>query len=256
MPEELVRLKDVTVSFDGELILDKVNFTVNEKDYTGIIGPNGSGKTTLLRVILGLVQPDSGSVTVLGKSPEKGRRSVGYVPQFTEFDKVFPISVWEFVMMGRLPKSSFARRYTSEDREKAVGALKRVDLLNLKDKQLGVLSGGEKQRAYIARALATDPKILLLDEPTANIDLKMETGFYDLLSDLRNEVAVVLVSHDISVISVKVDKIACLNKQLFMHESSEIDEHILEETYKCPVEMIAHGVPHRVLKDHGEKGAH
>jgi zinc transport system ATP-binding protein len=256
MAEELVRLENVTVSFDGELILDKVNFTVRERDYIGIIGPNGGGKTTLLKVILGLVQPDSGSVTVLGTPPEKGRRSVGYVPQFTEFDKVFPISVWEFVMMGRLPRSALARRYSSGDREKAIGALKRVGLLNLKDKQLGVLSGGEKQRAYIARALATDPKILLLDEPTANIDVTMETGFYDLLSDLHNEVAVVLVSHDISVISVKVEKIACLNKQLFMHESSEIDEHILEETYRCPVEMIAHGVPHRVLKEHDGKVTH
>jgi zinc transport system ATP-binding protein len=253
MSEDLVRLKGVTVSFDGELILDKVDFSVGERDYIGIIGPNGSGKTTLLRVILGLIEPDSGSVEVLGTTPEKGRRYIGYVPQFTEFDKVFPISVQEFVMMGRLPRSSMARRYSSEDREKASSALNRVDLLPLKGKQLGVLSGGEKQRAYIARALATDPKVMLLDEPTANIDIKMETGFYDLLSDLRKEIAVVLVSHDISVISVKVDKIACLNKQLFMHDSSEIDEHILEETYKCPVEMIAHGVPHRVLKEHGGK---
>src|SRR5512136_2440411 len=124
MPEELVKLEDVTVSFDGELILDKVNFTVGEKDYIGIIGPNGSGKTTLLRVILGLVQLDSGSVTVLGMPPDKGRKFVGYVPQFTEFDKVFPISVWEFVMMGRLPRSSLAKRYTPEDREKGIGALR------------------------------------------------------------------------------------------------------------------------------------
>jgi zinc transport system ATP-binding protein len=256
MPEELIRLKGVTVSFDGELVLDKVDFSVVERDYIGIIGPNGGGKTTLLRVILGLIEPDSGGVEVLGTSPERGRRYIGYVPQFTEFDKVFPISVQEFVMMGRLPRSSMASRYSSEDREKALSALRRVDLLHLKGRQLGVLSGGEKQRAYIARALATDPKVMLLDEPTANIDIKMETGFYDLLSDLRKEIAVVLVSHDISVISVKVDKIACLNKQLFMHDSSEIDEHVLEETYKCPVEMIAHGVPHRVLREHDEKGGH
>lgn len=254
MAEELVRLEDVTVSFDGETILDKVDFSVMENDYIGIIGPNGSGKTTLLKVMLGLVQPDSGDVTILGESPEKGRRYIGYVPQFSEFDKVFPISVWEFVMMGRLPRSSLARRFTSDDRKKAEEALKRVDLLGLKEKQLGVISGGEKQRAYIARALATDPRIMLLDEPTANIDIKMETGFYDLLADLRKEIAIVLVSHDISVISVKVDKIACLNRKLFMHESSEIDERILEETYRCPVEMIAHGVPHRVLKEHDGKG--
>lgn len=254
MAEEIIRLEDVTVAFDGETVLDKVNFSVNEKDCIGIIGPNGSGKTTLLRIILGLVTPDSGKVTVLGSPPDKGRRHVGYVPQYTEFDRTFPISVWEFAMLGRLTSSKLGRRFDKEDREKTESALRRVDLIHLKDRQLGVLSGGERQRAYIARALASEPKALLLDEPTANIDIKMEKGFYDLMADLRKDIAVVLVSHDISIITVYVDKIACLNKQLFMHLPSEIDEEVLEKTYKCPVEMLAHGVPHRVLKEHEHGG--
>lgn len=252
MDDEIVRLEDVTVYFDGEKVLDRVDFSVKKDDYVGIIGPNGGGKTTLLKVILGLIIPDSGRVSILGMPPEKGRKFVGYVPQFTEFDKVFPISVQEFVLMGRLPNSPLMKRFGEGDRRKTEEVLKRVDLLHLKDRQLGVLSGGERQRAFIARALATDPKILLMDEPTANIDVKMEKGFYDLLTELHKEIAIVLVSHDISVITVNVGKIACLNKQLFMHDPSELDEEILEKTYGCPVEMIAHGVPHRVLKHHHE----
>jgi len=254
MAEEIIRLENVTVAFDGETVLDKINFAVYEKDCVGIIGPNGSGKTTLLRLILGLVAPDSGRVSILGMAPEKGRRFVGYVPQFIEFDKTFPISVWEFAMLGRLPGSPLARRFNDADRRKTEEALRRVDLLHLRDRQLGVLSGGERQRAYIARALASDPKVLLMDEPTANIDEKMERGFYDLLAELRKEIAVILVSHDISIITVNVDKIACLNKQLFMHLPSEINDEVLEKTYKCPVEMLAHGVPHRVLKEHEHGG--
>jgi len=254
MAEDIIKLEDVTVTFDGETVLDRVSFTVRERDCIGIIGPNGSGKTTLLRVILGLVTPDSGTVSVLGTSPEKGRMFVGYVPQFSEFDKTFPINVWEFAMLGRLPGSSLARRFSDLDRGKTEEALRKVDLLHLRDKQLGVLSGGERQRAYIARALATDPKVLLLDEPTANIDEKMERGFYDLLADLRKDVAVLLVSHDIGIITVNVDRIACLNKQLFMHDPSEINEEVLEKTYKCPIEMLAHGVPHRVLREHEHRG--
>jgi len=252
--DEIVKLEDVTVTFDGDTVLDKVNFAVLEKDCIGIIGPNGSGKTTLLRVILGLVTPDSGRVSILGSAPDKGRKHVGYVPQFTEFDKTFPITVGEFAMLGRLPGSRLARRFDDLDRQKTEEALKKVDLLELKGRQLGVLSGGERQRAYIARALATDPKVLLMDEPTANIDVKMEKGFYDLLAELRKDMAIVLVSHDISIITVNVDRIACLNKQLYMHDPSEINEEVLEKTYKCPVEMLAHGVPHRVLKEHEHGG--
>jgi len=253
MENEVVRLNNVTVSFNGETILKRINFVVREDDYIGIIGPNGGGKTTLLKVILGLVSPDEGEISILGESPEKGRRHIGYVPQFAEFDRAFPISVWDTVLMGRLSQSSPFRRFDEEDKAKAEESLKKVRILGLKDRQMGSLSGGERQRIYIARALTTDPKILLLDEPTASIDVEMEAGFYELLNDLRKNVAIVLVSHDISVISVHVDRIACLNRELYVHDSTEIDADILEKTYKCPVEMIAHGVPHRVLREHTHK---
>jgi zinc transport system ATP-binding protein len=126
-----------------------------------------------------------------------------------------------------------------------------VGMLAFKDKQIGKLSGGEQQRVFIARALVTDPAILLLDEPTASVDPAMQTEFYEMLDSLKSRMAIVLVSHDISAVSIHVDKIACLNQELFHHGSGEIEAEVLEATYKCPVQMIAHGaIPHRVLKDH------
>lgn len=250
---DLIRMRNITVAFDGQIILNGINLSVKPNDYIGVIGPNGGGKTTLLRTILGLVRPLSGEISIMGQPPERGRKSIGYVPQHAVFDRAFPIDVWDTVMMGRLPKSSPFRRFSEEDSRNAEQALKKVGLTGLEARQIGTLSGGERQRTYIARALATDPKVLLLDEPTASIDIEMEEGFYNLLNEIRKSIAIVLVSHDISVISVHVDKIACLNRDMYMHTSSEIDAEILEKTYKCPVEMIAHGVPHRVLKEHNHK---
>ena len=250
---DIIHMENVTVALDGYIVLNRINLSVKPNDYIGVIGPNGGGKTTLLRTILGLIRPMTGKISIMGESPEKGRRFIGYVPQHAVFDRDFPIDVWDTVMMGRLPKSSPFRRFSEEDSRHAEQALKRVGMTGLESRSIGGLSGGERQRVYIARALATDPKVLLLDEPTANIDIEMEEGFYNLLNEIRKTIAIVLVSHDISVISIHVDKIACLNRELYMHTSSEIDAEMLEKTYKCPVEMIAHGVPHRVLRDHNHK---
>jgi len=250
---EIIRMDNVTVALDGHVILNAINLSIMQNDYLGIIGPNGGGKTTLLRTILGLIRPMTGKISIMGEPPERGRKYIGYVPQHAVFDRDFPIDVWDTVMMGRLPRSSPLRRFSEDDSKQAEKALSRVGMTGLEDRSIGNLSGGERQRVYIARALATDPKVLLLDEPTANIDVEMEEGFYNLLNEIRKTAAIVLVSHDISVISVHVDKIACLNRELYMHTSSEIDAETLEKTYRCPVEMIAHGVPHRVLKDHDHK---
>jgi len=251
MAEEVVRLEDVWVHYDGVPVLEGVSLSIEADDFLGIIGPNGGGKTTLLRVILGLVKPSHGRVTVLGKSPEKSRHHVGYVPQHNLFDRGFPISVWDAVLMGRCGTAGLFRRYRSADKEAVTEALRTVGMLDLKDHQVGKLSGGEQQRTFIARALVTDPKLLILDEPTASVDPAMQTEFYELLEQLKQHMAVVLVSHDISVVSVYVDKIACLNHELFYHGDKEISPEILEATYKCPVQMIAHGtIPHRVLREH------
>ncbi|MDY6893133.1 MAG: ATP-binding cassette domain-containing protein, partial [Chloroflexota bacterium] len=162
-----------------------------------------------------------------------------------------PINVFDVVLMGCYGKTGILRRYGGDDERRAYDVLQTVRMLDHKDQQIGKLSGGEQQRVLIARALVGEPVILLLDEPTASVDPAMQTEFYDILVELKQHMAIVLVSHDISAISVYVDKIACLNQQLYHHGSKEISTEILEATYKCPVQMIAHGsVPHRILKEH------
>jgi len=246
-------LEDVWVQYNGVTVLEDITLSVQNRDFLGIIGPNGGGKTTLLKVILGLIKPNRGRVTVLGGPPEEGRRFIGYVPQLTQFDREFPATALDVVLMGRLGHKGLLRRYTEEDMEIAYKALESVEILDLKDRQVGKLSGGELQRVFLARALAADPKILLLDEPTASIDEPTKTELYELLKGLNREITIILVSHDIGVISSYVDKIACLNRRLFYHGSKEITAETIEETYRCPVELLAHGVPHRVLKKHEGK---
>lgn len=250
MKKEIVSLENISVKFDGNTALHDHNLTVYDGDFIGIIGPNGGGKTTLLKVILGLVKPSGGEVRVFGTSPEKARSRIGYVPQMMEVENDFPISVRDTVLMGRLCHKGIFRRHNKNDYEQVDRALEIVEMSGMKDRKTGALSGGEKQRVMIARALASEPKLLLLDEPTASIDPKMKNDIYDLLNSLKNRMAIILVTHDIGVISSHVDKVACLNCQLFYHDSKEIPKETIEAVYQCPVDIIAHGTPHRVLKEH------
>ena len=250
MAEEVVRIEGVWVRIGASVVLEDVNLSIKKGDFLGIIGPNGGGKTTLLRVILGLVRPERGKVRVFGMEPEEGRKFVGYVPQYTTFDLDFPIRVWDVVLMGRLEKRGLFRRYRPEDEERALRALEMVEMEEFKDREVKGLSGGQLQRVLIARALATEPKLLLMDEPTSSIDLPVQTEIFEILHRLRGDVTIVMVTHDIGALSVYVDKIACLNRRLFYHDSKEIRPEELEEVYQCPVALIAHGAPHRVLKEH------
>ncbi|MDP2917667.1 MAG: ABC transporter ATP-binding protein [Dehalococcoidia bacterium] len=251
MADEVIRLEDVWVYYDSVPVLESVHLVVEQGDFLGIIGPNGGGKTTLLKVILGLIKPNRGKVLVLGKPPERGRKSIGYVSQTNLFDRDFPINVWEVVLMGLYGKTGMLRRYSAEDKKMAEEALKTANMLNFKERQIGKLSGGEQQRVFIARALVSKPSILLLDEPMASVDPTMQAEFYELLEKLSQEMTIIMVSHDISAVSIYVEEIACLNRQLFYHGSKEISPETLQTTYKCPVQIITHGtVPHRVLKEH------
>ena len=250
MTEEIARLEDVWVYYDSVPVLEAVDLCIKQDDILGIIGPNGGGKTTLLKVILGLIKPNQGEVTVLDKSPQRARKSIGYVPQHSLIDHDFPISVWDVVMLGRAGQRGIFRRFAKEDERFASEVLDEVGMLNFKDRQIGKLSGGERQRVFIARALVTQPRMLLLDEPTASVDTYMQTEFYEMLVRLKERMAIILVSHDIGAVSTYVDKIACLNHRLFYHSSKEIMPEDLEAVYQCPVELIAHGIPHRVLREH------
>lgn len=248
--EDVIDLKDIWVNYDGVRVLESVTLKVKDKDFLAIIGPNGGGKSTLLKVILGLIKPDRGTVKLLGGKPGDMRKYVGYVPQYHSSNLDFPITVCDVVLMGRLSHKGPLQRYNEEDRQAANDALDTVGMLDFKERQIGELSGGQKQRVFIARSLVTDPKLLILDEPSTGIDSKAQKDFYELLNKLKSQIAIVMVTHDISAISVYVDKVGCLNRKFHYHDDKELSQHDLEVSYQCPVELIAHGVPHRVLKEH------
>ncbi|MCF8241438.1 MAG: ABC transporter ATP-binding protein [Melioribacteraceae bacterium] len=243
-----IEINNLSFSFQDQLVLDNINLTIRNKEFIGIIGPNGGGKTTLLKILLGLLKPNKGEVKIFGKSPAKNLKYLGYVPQYSNFDKSYPISVHDVVLMGMLGRTGFGTPLKKEN-PKVAEVLEKVELTPIINKQIGELSGGQLQRVLIARALISNPNILLLDEPTASIDSKSGKSFYDLLQSLNDDMTIVLVSHDIGAISRFVKKIACLNKTLIYHDSKEISVEMIEATYHCPVDLIAHGVPHRVLDE-------
>ena len=250
MRSRIASLERVWANYGGVAALEDVNLAIKKNEFLGILGPNGGGKTTLLKVILGLVKPEKGTVKLFGKTPEQGRKDAGYVPQYTNFDKNFPISVFEVALMGRLEKRGLLKGYSKADLQKTEDALKTVGMLELGNRQISQLSGGQLQRVLVARALASQPKLLLLDEPMNSIDQATQKSFYDLLGKLKKKMSIVIVTHDITAISIHVNRIACLNQKLYYHGSLGKGIKQLEKTYQCPIELIAHGVPHRVLRRH------
>jgi zinc transport system ATP-binding protein len=251
MHQPVLQIKDLNFSYGPTVILKNINLSLYKDDFLGLIGPNGGGKTTLLKLILGLLKPQSGEISMDGeKASVRISKKIGYVPQILNFEEYFPITVEEVVLTGRLGSKSFVGYYNKEDYKIAADCLNKVGLTEFAKKHLAELSGGEKQRVYIARALACQPKLLLLDEPTSNIDRRVETVFYDLLALLNKDIPIIIVSHDIGAVSSQVNKIACLNRELFYHDSKELTPEMLENVYHCPIDLIAHGVAHRVFDYH------
>lgn len=250
MMTKAIELEDVSVKYSDSFVLKDVSVEIDHGEFLGIIGPNGGGKTTLLKVLLGLLEPDHGKIRIFGKGPKKVDNAMGYVPQYSNFDAQFPIDVWNVVLMGRVGKLGWKPFFSSKDKKMARKALKMVDMEAYKDRQISKLSGGQQQRVLIARALATEPNILLLDEPTASVDEKIRENIYDLLKELNEEEGktIILVSHDIGVISSYVKKVACLNKYFIYHGSDELTPDMIEASYECPVDIVAHGHPHRVFE--------
>ncbi len=255
----IIEIAGLDFAYNGQRVLESVDLTVCEGDFVAMIGPNGGGKTTLLKLILGLLKPDRGSVSVMGTAPSRVSHQIGYVPQDVNVNRRFPITALDVVLMGKLAPGHRWSKNSARDRRDALDALDRIGMAGHADRRIGKLSGGQRQRIFIARALVTRPRLLLLDEPTASIDTRGQTEFYQLLERLNQDVSIVVVSHDLLVVSTYVKSVACVNRRLHYHETPEITGDMLETMYpcdddaRCPVELITHGrLPHRVLRHHEE----
>lgn len=231
-------LRDIHFSYTTLPILQQVNISIRSGEFASIVGPNGGGKTTLLKLILGLISPDQGEIRVLDQSPVQAREKIGYMPQYAHLDLNFPASVMDVALMGRLKK--FAFRYNKRDRELAKEALDRVDMADYSRHGFHQLSGGQKQRVLIARALCSQPRILLLDEPTANVDHETEENLFSILKELNREMTILLVSHDLGFVSQYVKSVICVNRTVLIHPTSHIEGSMIKDIYKGDFKMVRH----------------
>ena len=249
----IVQVKGVSVHYGNTCALENVNLDIIEGDFLGVIGPNGGGKTTFLKTLLGFIKPSEGSIIIQGNSSARTQIKIGYVPQHTGFERSFPINVLDVVLMGLIEKKELLfRRFSAKEKEAAVCVMEQVGIAELKNRQIGQLSGGQMQKVLLSRTLLQKPELLLLDEPTASMDAVSRTKIYEILIALNKEITIVAVTHDTDFISSHIKTIACLNKKLYYHGEPGLDEALIQQVYGCPIELLAHGVPHRVLKEHGD----
>jgi zinc transport system ATP-binding protein len=245
-PRKVIVLEEMWASLDGHTVLEDISFSVSEGTFLGVIGPNGAGKTTLIRVILGLVRPDAGRVLVMGMSPGELKHElhhIGYMPQQVLFDPLFPVSVYDVVMMGRTCCIGTMRFPRRSDREAVLESIAAVGLEGLEKRPVGELSGGQQKKAFLARALCLETRILLLDEPTAGLDYEAQENFMDLLSGLKVEqgLTVVFVSHDAAVLARFADEIVCINRNMHLHGKpmEVLGSARLKEAYRCEFDFLA-----------------
>ena len=241
----IIEIKNLSAGYDNRTVLHDVNLTIYERDFLGIIGPNGGGKTTLIKCILGLLKPTAGEILYHTDSPSpevagsqclplNTRLSMGYLPQYSSIDRKFPIT---------------------RHREKARHVIARMGLEGMEQRAIGALSGGQLQRALLGRAIISDPQVVILDEPSTYIDKRFEARLYELLTEINEECAIILVSHDIGTVLQQVKSIACVNETLDYHPDTGVTEEWLERNFNCPIELLGHGtLPHRILGEH--KHAH
>ena len=238
--DTIMTFKGVTFGYGPHLVLNDVSFSIKRGEYVGIVGPNGGGKTTLLKLVLGLLKPQKGKITLFGKDPEETRSRIGYVPQYFNVDRQFPINVAALIEAGLLNRCGFLPMSKKEARERISEALKSVYLDGYQKRAVGELSGGELQRALIARALVSSPEILLLDEPTANVDPAVGVSLYGLFQELNKDHTIIIVSHDIGFVTSSVTSILCLNEKLYQHDGSKLTPEVIESLYGGHVHLVNH----------------
>lgn len=251
MPNPIIQISGLYAAYEEKTVLSHVDLTVYERDFLGIIGPNGGGKTTLIKSILGLHQPQKGKIHFYKNGKEVPEINMGYLPQYNNIDKKFPISVYEVILSGLSKQKSIFQRYSNEQHELVRQMIIQMGLEGMDKRAIGELSGGQLQRALLGRALVSNPEVIILDEPNTYIDKRFEAKLYSLLEEINKERAIILVSHDIGTILKNVKTIACVNETVHYHPHTEVPTEWLEEHFGCPIEMLGHGsFPHRVLKCH------
>lgn len=238
-PHPILTFDNVSFAFDGAEVLSNATFTAQSHESICIVGPNGGGKSTMLKLMLGLLQPSSGTITILDTDPLKARHKIGYMPQYLQYDQRFPVSVLDVALMGRLSTHRFGL-YSKRDKEITFKALEEMGVANLAKRPFGALSGGQRQRVLIARALACEPELLLLDEPTANVDPAVENEFLEILHDLTGKITVITVTHDLGFVSQLVDRVVCVNRYVKIHPTSEITGEIIQDIYGGDIKMVRH----------------
>ena len=250
---KLISLHNVGVTYDGCTALEGVNLDIYEDDFIGIIGPNGGGKSSLMKAIMGAVK-HSGHIEI-SESLRKGKHyKIGYMPQINQFDMRFPISIEEVVLSGLQTEKGFFGRYTKEDKLLVHNTLEKMGIAELASRPIGEVSGGQMQRALLCRAIISEPKLLILDEPTNFVDNRFEQEFYALVEELSKNMAVMIVSHDLGTITSIVKSIVCVNRTVHRHNSNILTEEQLRN-YNCPIQIVSHGhIPHTVLEHHSGDG--
>jgi zinc transport system ATP-binding protein len=233
-----IRLNNVSFAYRHQPILENVTLSIPHREFASVVGPNGGGKTTLLKLLLGLIHPDEGSIQVLGTSPEKARERMGYMPQYAHLDMTFPATVLDVVLMGRLKRMRF--RFSAADRSRAMEAIETVGMTPFVHTGFNTLSGGQKQRVLIARALCSRPAILLLDEPTANVDLETEENLFAILRDLNRDMTILVVSHDLGFVSKYVRSVVCVNRKVVVHPTSLVEGTMIKDIYYGDLKMVRH----------------
>lgn len=251
MMNKLIELKGITAGYENKIVLRDVFLDIGEKDFLGIIGPNGGGKTTLLKVILGLLPPKQGTIRFFREGKETDELKIGYLPQMSHIDRKFPISVHEVVASGLAAEKPRFRGYRPEQLQRIDEVIRQMGLEDLQKRSIAELSGGQLQRVLLGRSIVSRPQVLILDEPNSYVDKRFESKFYQLLTEINRESAIILVSHDIGTVLSMVKNIACVNETLHYHSGADVSADWLNEKYACPIELIGHGnLPHRVLKNH------
>lgn len=246
----LLEIRNLSVGYGSMIILYDVNLTINDLDFVGIIGPNGGGKTTLLKAILGLLPPLTGEIIFDQSMTGNNSYRIGYLPQISNIDRKFPITVFDAVRSGLMSRKRLIGNYTSDENDRSKSLLSEMGIYDIRNKAIGELSGGQVQRTLLCRALVNNPRLLVLDEPNTYVDNRFERELYEKLRRLNDHLAILLVSHDLGTISTYVKSFACVNGSLHYHPGNQVTPELME-AYECPIQIISHGeIPHTVLYTH------